>query len=83
MTEGGGALDEGQHYTVAGLPLEISTHCAECWVGLEASLDSIENHAPTKIRSLDSPAHRALLYLLHYPRYALNILVIKDNLHNT
>jgi len=83
--EGGGerALGEGQHYTAAGLPSEISTHCTECWVCLEASLDSIENLAPTRIRSLDSPTHRALLYLLHYPRYAMNILVIKGNLHKT
>jgi len=32
------ALEEGHHYTAAGLHLEnTQLHCTECWVGLEAS----------------------------------------------
>jgi hypothetical protein len=45
------------------------------------ALDNIENLAPTRIRSLDSPAHKELLYLLHYSRYTTNIFVFKGSLY--
>jgi hypothetical protein len=53
----------GQHHTPVALPQERpTTHCTGDQVGLGASLDSMENLTPTRIRFLDCPARSKSLY---------------------
>jgi hypothetical protein len=63
--EGGGC----QRYAPATLPQgkRSSTHCTGSWVGLGPVWLSQEYLAPTRVQTLDHPAHSDCLYKLCYP----------------
>ena len=61
--EGGWLMPCPSHFTPSGK--RPGTYCTGGWVGLAASL---ANLTPTKIQTLDHPAHSEFFHILHSRR---------------